>query len=127
VCEKYKSERHEINLSKVLSRNKPGHNPKNKEGLLLRYRETCCSDVATYRNDAGVTAVAPHQAVTTASHSNPYTTVIPETNFAAAVLQDEPADLAPAPALGNEAEITPALGNEAEITPALGNEAETED
>jgi hypothetical protein len=93
--------------------------PKNKEGLILRYRETCCRIVPTYQYDAGVTEAAPRQAVATDSYSNPNLTATPHKNFAAAALQDEPAALAPAP--------IPALGTEAEITLSLGNEADTED
>jgi hypothetical protein len=63
--------------------------PKNNEGLLLRYRETC-GHVVTYQ-DAVVTGVTPHLA-------NPNST---EKNFAAVALGEEPPDiaLALAPAL----------------------------
>jgi hypothetical protein len=77
--------------------------PKNKEGLLLRHRETCGRAVPTYREDDGGTDAAPRQAVATASHRNPKST---QKNFAAAALQEEPAVLAPAPALGTDTKIT---------------------
>jgi hypothetical protein len=87
--------------------------PKNKEGLLLRYRKTCCRIVPTYRGDDGVTDAAPGQAVATASHLNPNSTATPQKNFAVTVLHDEPAALAPALALGTESEITPTIGTAA--------------
>jgi hypothetical protein len=86
---------------------------KNKEGLLLCYCEICSRVVPTYREDDGVSAAAPHQAVATDSRSNPNSTAGTQKNFAAAVLQDEPAALDPNRALGTETEITPTLGTEA--------------
>jgi hypothetical protein len=63
--------------------------PKNKEGLLLSYLETC-GHVVTYK-DPGFTDVDPRP-----RQGNPNSTVTTHKNFAAAALEEGPSNIAPA-------------------------------
>jgi hypothetical protein len=88
--------------------------PKNKEGLLLHYLETCGRIVPTYQEPALL------QGVATDSRPNPNSTAGTQKNFAAAALEDGPTALAPALA------SAPGFGTEADITHYIGTAAETQ-